>query len=171
MLDNEMLMVIYTHPNRGQHPVYGSATKTKYGYRKQGDRFLVHKDDVAAQPHLFQVVTVESRPKPRPAAPPPPQPVKLSPAPQPIVKQDKPAVEEKHLQEKQEKIIANARLDIQTLPGVTPAAAAGMRKANLTTVEAILEAGEEGLAKVKFLGAAKAEMIIAYLKERNGQPG
>lgn len=42
--------------NRGDHQVVGFATKTKYGYRADGDVFLVHRADVAAEPQKFERV-------------------------------------------------------------------------------------------------------------------
>jgi len=52
--DEKFVLVKYLHPNRGNHHVIGSSTKTKYGYRAGGNVFLVHIDDINAQPHLFE---------------------------------------------------------------------------------------------------------------------
>jgi len=56
--DHNVDMVSYMHPNRGQHPVYGMATKKFYGMRSGGgtETFLVHKADIAAAPHYFHLV-------------------------------------------------------------------------------------------------------------------
>lgn len=77
MDDANFVLARYLHPNIGEHTVVGTATGTKYGFRGGGDIFLVHREDVAAQPHLF--APVEQKPTPVPVAarqaPPPPQPV------------------------------------------------------------------------------------------------
>lgn len=54
--DNEMVMAEYTSTNIGNHHVVGAATGIRYGYRggAAGTEFLVHKNDIAAQPHLFR---------------------------------------------------------------------------------------------------------------------
>jgi hypothetical protein len=74
MDDSQYVLVKYTHPNIGQHTVMGMATQTKYGYRGGGEIFLVHAQDIAAQPHLFAVIEVKPTPIPQaaPAVPPPP---------------------------------------------------------------------------------------------------
>ena len=77
--DEDFVLVRYIHPNQGAHQVVGTATRIKYGRRKGGgsQSFLVHKDDVAAQPHLFQPVPEKIEPpKPATAPPPPPKPLK-----------------------------------------------------------------------------------------------
>lgn len=76
MDDSNFVMCTYIHPNRGVHPCIGVQTRTKYGMRKQGDRFLVDRRDAEAQPHLFEVVRERPVPPPAVAAPPaPPTPV------------------------------------------------------------------------------------------------
>ena len=74
MADQDFVMIKYMHPNTGTHPVIGTATRTRYGMRRNGDQFLVDRRDVTAQSHLF--VPVEERPVPTPPAktvtPPPP---------------------------------------------------------------------------------------------------
>jgi glycosyltransferase involved in cell wall biosynthesis len=57
MADENMVLVKYMSPNRGQHGVRGMATRTYYGYRSGGAEFLVFKADVAAQPHMFMPIT------------------------------------------------------------------------------------------------------------------
>lgn len=67
MTDAEFVLAKYTHPNRGEHAVIGTSTRTKYGFRGGGEIFLVHKDDVEAQPHLFEVI--DQKPTPVPEVP------------------------------------------------------------------------------------------------------
>jgi len=82
MADEQYVMAKYMHPNVGVHGVRGADTGTDYGYRSGGDTFLVHRKDVAAQPHLFQ--PLESAPQLDVAPPPPPEPVELPP-PEPVM--------------------------------------------------------------------------------------
>ena len=58
--DDDFVMVLYVHPNRGNHHVIGAKTKTKYGYRGGGSKFLVHREDIEAQPHLFEPIGTEA---------------------------------------------------------------------------------------------------------------
>lgn len=44
--DGDVVEVLYTHPNKGEHPVYGPGTGKFYGYRCGSDKFLVLKADV-----------------------------------------------------------------------------------------------------------------------------
>ena len=75
MADQDFIMIKYVHPNRGNHPVIGAQTRTKYGVRKSGDTFLVDRRDVVAQRHLFE--PLQDKPIPAPPSPPikPPVPV------------------------------------------------------------------------------------------------
>jgi glycosyltransferase involved in cell wall biosynthesis len=90
--DDEFVLCVYEHPNRGRHQVTGGAMfdhrfegfnmiprsptawSINYGYRAKGDRFLVHREDMNAQPHLY--VPVQER---RAVAMPQPQRVPLEP--------------------------------------------------------------------------------------------
>lgn len=145
MSDESFVMVTYKHPNRGQHPVTGAITKTRYGYRAGGDQFLVHRDDIAAQPHLFEAVPQRVVSKVVPVAPVAPVPIA---APQPV---KAPA-------------LAPARLDLQRLPGVNAEMAAGLEALGWTSAEAILAAGVAGLQGVRGIGPARAQMIVAAIE-------
>lgn len=59
MSDSNFIMCLYTHPNVGEHNVFGGATRINYGYRSGGDTFLVHVNDLSATPHLFQPIRTE----------------------------------------------------------------------------------------------------------------
>lgn len=77
--DENMVLIEYMHGNTGDHMVVGLATGLKYGYRGGGTRFLVHKADVAAAPHLYRVIeqapqVVEVKAEPEPVAMPEPLP-------------------------------------------------------------------------------------------------
>lgn len=51
--DDDFVLIEYTYPRRGAHLVVGPITKIRYGHRDQGEVFLVHKKDIASQPHFF----------------------------------------------------------------------------------------------------------------------
>jgi glycosyltransferase involved in cell wall biosynthesis len=79
MQDKDFVMSEYTHPNRGNHKVTGAVTRIDYGYRGGGERFLVHRADMEAQPQYFRemqrqplapVVDSGELPAPKPLAPP-----------------------------------------------------------------------------------------------------
>lgn len=168
--DGEMDMVRYMHPNRGDHPVYGVVTRKFYGNRRGAgvETFLVHRSDIAAQPHYFVVVSAETAP-PAPAVKPPPPPQPLS---GPVEMTPPVVVEEKEVlagetppPEVARRVLNDAKFDLQTLPGVTPAIARAMAGASLVSAERILETGTDGLLKVKGIGQMKAEMILAYIKD------
>jgi hypothetical protein len=56
MNDSEFVLARYLSGNRGSHSVYGPATKQYYGQRSGGETFLVHNQDIALAPMLFQAV-------------------------------------------------------------------------------------------------------------------
>lgn len=149
--DQDYVLVKYLSLNKGKHGVVGASTHKKYGYRRGGDVFLVHREDVALQPHLYEEVrqaghNIVTSP---PSAPPPPQ---------PIAEFDY----EKYIEQVRTKF--EREIDPQTLPGVTPVVATRMRNSGLVTKESILSLGEDGLQQaVSGIGAAKAKMIIEYL--------
>lgn len=62
MSDKDFEMIIYTHPNTGDHKVVGMATSRKYGHKSKGDTFLVHKADIAVQPNYFKIIIPEAPP-------------------------------------------------------------------------------------------------------------
>lgn len=48
------ILIIYSSRSSGRHTVTGPATKTAYGYRKQGDKFEVFEADMRVRPDLFR---------------------------------------------------------------------------------------------------------------------
>lgn len=75
--DDELVMVLYDHPNRGDHHVVGPITGLDYGYHSGGDKFLVHQKDIDGMPHIFKKEDA-SKVQVVPAAPvPPPPPVQM----------------------------------------------------------------------------------------------
>lgn len=69
-----MVMVVLNDGNLGDHSVHGTATKTFYGYRKSGDKFLVASSDQISQPQKFVLDQPKAEPRKAVAPPPPPKP-------------------------------------------------------------------------------------------------
>lgn len=178
MEDKNYVLVLYTHPNRGKHGVVGAATKKDYGYRGGGDQFLVHIDDVKSRPDHFRIIQRAEKvsvPTPRPTPPPPPRPranvqemEKVLADPPHMQKVSPPTKgEDSGVDHVSERIIQSAKkgdiIDLSLLPGVTPAIEANLRKAGVTGTADFKELGVEGLVKIKFIGEARAEAIMAYI--------
>lgn len=174
-VDGDMIRAKYLHPNRGQHRVLGGAEKIDYGYRAGGDIFLVHKNDIASQPHLFQAIEpiMPAKPKPAPSEPPviaeTPPPIAVAPTtdviddllaePDPI-----PVVEE--VLPKEEVIVEIVQdFDFQTLPGVTNDIASQFEANGLKTLEDIVALGIEGLQKYKGIAKVRGEQISTAAKQ------
>lgn len=174
--DADLILITYENPNRGQHKVVGAATKLNYGYRQGGgvERFYVHKDDIAAYPDFFKPFTPPAVVINEPVeTEPPPAPVLVNPEPmvfedeldtfQPLIKtpdfiETKPAsaevVEDRSLRP----------LDIESIPGVTPKIAEGLREKGVRSWEDIVNLGEEGLKTIEGVGEKRAQSILAYAK-------
>lgn len=171
--NNDLVLVEYTHPNKGSHPVYGGGNpRRSYGYRASGDRFLVHREDIKLYPHWFRQAAIASVPKEENKVTPPPMPVVAAPQARPAQVAAVPPsptpqpVDLAGVLPVQEKAIRAARLDLQTLPGVTPAVATAMRRAGIVTAQDILERGVEGLQAIQWIGAQRAPIIYSYVQER-----
>jgi hypothetical protein len=174
--DDAYVEVEYIHPNRGQHQVTGAATGEKYGQRAGGERFLVRRDDIAAQPQFFRIIELEKVAPPEPTAvviPPPPEPIPVAPQPEEIPTasvprdllegaeevtqtEDQPAPEKKPIGEFDE-------LDLSIIPGITPAIGKQMRTIGLTTPRAIMDSGIDGLQELKGVGSIRAQGIVEYV--------
>lgn len=142
--DENLVLCIYQHPNKGDHKVIGPATRTVYGYRGGGTRFYVHKSDIAAAPDLFVPINVMEERRQQMAPPPPPPP---PPAPS---------------DEYEEEVV----FDLQSLPGITPQIAMGLNAMGAHTPEDVLELGVEGLSRIKGIGEKRAEAILAFIEEQ-----
>jgi len=144
MADNDVVLARYLHPNRGQHKVVGVSTRTVYGYRAGGDTFLVHKADIAAQPHLYaqvqkaQVVAVPSGP---PAPPAPPLPIEV-PVPKPV-----------------------STFDPQSIPGVGPDMVKQLTARGILTLAQFKAMSKVQWTNIKGVGEKRADAIMAALKE------
>lgn len=78
---DEMVLVEYMSGTRSRQAVRGVRTRANYGRKSGGDKFMIHRADQAAQPHVYPLVSqqavqhMDTTPVDRPVAPPvPPQP-------------------------------------------------------------------------------------------------
>ena len=175
--EQDMVLANYTSTNRGDHKVIGHAAFTyrisgvrmvqtkrgyqiDYGYHPGGSRFIVHKDEFLAAPHLFQPVS-STVPEVHIAS----------------QRTSSMAVVEKHLEKpmplkarqileeeleldlKEEPVIVR-KSDLQTVPGVSADIAAQLKELGADTLEDVLLLGVEGLKDIKGVGDKKADMII-----------
>ena len=149
-VDDEMVLVTYTHPNRGTHRVIGAARfetaimpqimirdgqgwKFNYGYWSGGgqSQFYVHRNDIELQPGIFIPVppsAPESIPVPVPA--PEPEVTKLA-------------------------------FDPQTIPGVTRTFAMVFNERGYDSADCLLDLGLEGLLKIDGMTEKRARTILA----------
>jgi ERCC4-type nuclease len=152
MSDQDFILIRYIHPNKGKHKVIGTATRTNYGRRRGGEEFLVHKQDVQAQSHLF--IEMQTRRPPE---------VKRVPTPPPVY----PLSESQTLLD--EAVEAESEqngldFELQLLPGVTPAIEKGLVAEGYDDIQKVHAAGMDGLKSVKGIGEAKAQAIMEYVK-------
>lgn len=161
--DVELVMIRYISPNKGQHGVTGQATRKFYGYRAGGDEFLVHRDDVALQPHLFIPVGDMVRAPERVARHTPPPPM-VSEPPQPVSTNGaQPVASETN---REYAPIENKGFDPQILPGVTPTVADAINNSGVTTFGELRMMSVEDLqGAFKGVGATKAQMIKSFLDD------
>lgn len=173
MNDEDMILIRYTHPNKGQHPVIGGATGRNYHYHGGGERFLVHRDDVAAQPMYFQPID-EGRSVERvrrrdsiQAPPPPPPPVNGEMEPEEDVAE--PTGDEPD--NGQEDVVAqqvaqtDELLDLLGPLNLDRRAMSSLYQAGLTTAQDVVNLGKEGLQELKWIGESRAQEIYDHVKE------
>jgi hypothetical protein len=197
MNDDDFVLVEYNSPNRGQHAVVGASLDSngrqrRYGHRGGGDRFYVHRDDIAVQPHIFKPVEIEKRIDAGLPAPPPP-PVEVVPEPKPIEElaldiesiqgieadtgpqmsdmyptddQNIPVVTEEYDSTAAPQTPAVPKIiDVSMLPGVTPEISEQMIEMGLDTPEKVKDAGVSGLMSIKGVGKSRAKAILAYVND------
>lgn len=163
MAGNDLVMIVYTHPNRGRHRVIGSSTRTDYGYRKGGEQFLVKAEDARTQSHIFRPVEQMRAAAPTGVKPLPPVPVPIGTvAPEPAPDEIAPSFEPPEAGAAETETAAG--LDLQALPGVSKTLAKKLKSKGIQTADDILALGPEGLVE---LGAApsKALIIIQSVEE------
>lgn len=154
--DDEFVLASYIALNTGKHRVVVSSTdaatgrviKIDYGYHKGGgtEKFYVHRAHMANR-HLFEAapqrVAIPTSVMRDRVLPPP---VAVTAQVEQVVKVEKP-------------------LDLQLIPGVTPAIASALQDAKLTDKAALIAAGTDGLIAIKGIGKQKAQTIIDYLEK------
>lgn len=150
--DSDMVKVEFTPNYIGRRKLIGMATKTSYGsHRRPGDRFLVHKADIAAQPHLFKQIRdhITDIPEDR----------KPAPKPQPL-----PSAPERIAESvtAMRQAVKEQPFDLQSLPGINASVARELAKVAKTKAD-VVALGEDGLKAVSGIGVAKAKAIIEYL--------
>jgi glycosyltransferase involved in cell wall biosynthesis len=140
--DAEFVMVIYNHPNKGEHPVTGPATGLNYGQRAGGDRFLVHKNDVALMGNLFTPISdlVAA------GASAPSIPVDEVKEPEPIVRE----------------------FDVNTVPGVTPEIAQMFTDKGFATKEQFITLDNEALNEME-IPASRVKTILKSIKKLSNE--
>jgi glycosyltransferase involved in cell wall biosynthesis len=178
--NDDFKLATYMHPSKGQTHVYGAPLfrdrldgvhmiqdrqtrlwRIHYGWRAGGDKFLVHTEDLRQSPHLFreeQVVkmpVVEHVPTPEPVS---------------IVEQAVEEVVERKVPEPKRIDVkavmkGNGAFDPQKLPGVTPKIAQTMKQRGITSLDDVLDLGEEGLQEVEGIGAVRAKAIYGRAME------
>jgi hypothetical protein len=183
MSDEAYLLTEYTHPNRGQHQVTGAITRTNYGYRSGGEKFLVHRDDIQAQPMYFRVVQLDNIPVPKSEIQAPPPPPNVAPAPEPpapVVEAVPEQAEEVQTESIPRDLLAESEaappkiigeydvIDLDTIPGVTSPIAKAMIENGMTTARAIMDSGLEGLQTLKGVGPNRAQVILDVVAKKVG---
>lgn len=178
MDDENFVMARYLSANRGQHPVIGASTKRNYQYRAGGEKFLVHKDDIAAQPHLFMPVEAVEKmkveaPKVEREPVPVPEPVQKPARPLPDQEPqnfdtDYDATPERESDEDNmaeiERILSqpSTPLDLSQL-NLRKDAIQSLARAGVVTEERAKELGVEGLSELKWIGEKTATEILEMI--------
>lgn len=188
--DDDWILCMYTSPNRGDHRVTGNASfenrlagipmihtrmgyHINYNYHQGGEKFLVHRADVRANPTLFVPVPEKAKiPQPveQPTEPPVPivdeqsddyRPGQLEP--EPIRPGEK--IELKA----PDPISTQNPFDLQRLPGIGASIAEELRKRGVESLKDLLDLGEEGLETIPGIGRTRAKLIFEAVKKRNEQ--
>ncbi len=163
MNDEDLVMVEYTSTNVGQHSVKGRATSKFYGYRSGGERFLVHREDIAMQPHLFRPVETRVKAEPAPVV------EKAPPAAPTPVDVDEDALGEEYPEDEDAvpasiPIAPTEKINFEAL-GIQGRAVNSLRDAGVTTYADVmgLGTGREDvvgrLTQIKYVGQATANSI------------
>lgn len=182
MQDKDYVMVTYLSTNQGQHPVYGARTREFYGYRSGGEKFLVHRDDVSAQPHLFRVIREErvasGMKEPQPVSE--PQPLAEEPGENPHLSQDYQEKLDEDVvpveseiddgldeEQVQEIIQSQTPLNLSDLD-LRKEAIQNLAAKGVVTEEAVLDRGVEGLQDIKWVGEATAVKLVNMVRANRG---
>jgi glycosyltransferase involved in cell wall biosynthesis len=180
--DENIVVVRYKHPNTGQHPVVGAATKTFYGYRGGGEQFLVDRRDAEAQPQYFEVVTnnvvsydadaeEELLPEPEPL---PEVAVETARVAEEAV-EAAPEAEEEPVATRDWEINASTMSvdytdDILDLSGLNlpKRSVNALERRGIITPEQVLELGVDALTNIKWVSRSIAELVYAEARKQAG---
>ncbi len=168
--DEDFVLCLYDHPNLGSHQVTGAATRTNYGYRGGGERFLVHQADISAQPNIFRPIVVEASVPVRAPTPPPP-PAPPAPVKQAVVQYgDVTAVLETEddvdIEESLEVETADVEeFSLDTVPGITPEIAGKLQARGVQSLQDLVNMGNTSLMQIKGIGPSRADAIITYARK------
>lgn len=160
MNGNDYQMVELVDGNQGDHPITGLSTRTSYGYRKHGDRFLMHVKDIAnhTNPKInamrVQVVEATSGDTLRSDE---------------LVEVTGVAEENTNPEPETEEDIPLTLEGVEEIEGVPAAASisiltdrqvAELEKHGVLTVQDLVRFGEENLVQIKGIGVTKAKQIL-----------
>ncbi len=145
--DEDVVMVVYTSRNRGNHRVIGADSRKDYGYRVGGERFLVFKDDMRAQPHLFMEVRLQQDAMQH-------QDASVKPPPPP-----------RETGEGSEKVVVEV-FSLGSLPGVSVDIVHQMEANGIRTREDVMALGAKGLMEYKGIAESRADLIMKLLAEQ-----
>lgn len=185
MSDDNYVMVRLVDNRKEDHFVLGHVTKNRY-YKKHGDVFLMHKDDIAAQPHIYELSVKAEMIVPQVITPAPiPEPVAA------IVNDSMNFVQNTWSDEEYERRVQGAWMvsesepsvesvkeidsilrndkpsfDLQLIPGITSNIAQQLDDAGVDSLESLAEWDTEKLMALKGVGEAKAELIQGYVQEQ-----
>lgn len=163
-IDDSMVLVLYDSPNRGQHKVVGAATGMRYGHHGGGDRFLVHKRDIAAQPNLYRVVDAEI-PMPKVVKTQvikAPKPITTT----PIVAEEELGVEEKPIVPEGDLSLPPVSLnDLSTIAGLSPAIEQQLNEMGVFDFQGVYELGKGKLTRLKGVGPSRADAIYTFVQK------
>lgn len=159
--DQDLVLVEYTSPQRGGHKVVGAKTGIVYGYRSGGDRFYVHRSDIALQPNKFRILEEIFKAPETNIETPPPHVLERAPtsAPERVVADEEtpahviiPEVEEP------------ARpLGLQSVPGITGQIEKELNSIGVSTLDELKALSSTQLMGVKGIAERRAETIRAFL--------
>jgi glycosyltransferase involved in cell wall biosynthesis len=171
MQDENYAQCEYVHPNKGAHHIYGQGKGIYYGRKGGGSVFLVHKADIAAQPHLFKPIAVSrannvNMPRKKVEEPAPPPELELF---EELPPEELETVEDPVVAEAEDapfEIEEERVFDIAALPGVTPGILEQFEAMGISTKEDIQALGVEGLVKIKGIAETRAEILLDYLVDK-----
>lgn len=144
MAEGDVVTVQLVDGNIGEHPIrirdHGENRLYDYGYRKNGDKFLVRRDHAKLYPRKFLII---DQPQPASAAPPQEEPVSELPPPKPVVKED----------------------DL-TIIGLSKSQVDELHLLGINTFQDVVESDEGDLQRVNGVGPATSRKIIKNAKKQ-----